>query len=58
MYREGPIMANTAFVKTGVLDDAVEFESTLPRVEVYICNRPPWVQQISNAQQIDGQPAI
>jgi hypothetical protein len=58
LYREGPILPDTAFIKTGVLDDVVDFENMLPTVEAYTCNRPLWVQAIPNAHQNKHQPTL
>lgn len=58
MWREGPILDEHAFVKTGVLDDVAEFEKIVPTMEAYVCNKTEWIKSIKGAAQVERQPEI
>ncbi|KAF2430995.1 hypothetical protein EJ08DRAFT_611616 [Tothia fuscella] len=58
LFREGPILPDTIIIKTGVLDDAVDFENLKPMGEAYTCNRPEWVTHRVGEQYVGAPPGL
>lgn len=51
LWREGDAFPGMKVIKAGVLDDANALENAKPGVELFVAERPGWVQGIPGADE-------
>jgi hypothetical protein len=51
LYRETKTYGPNKIIKTGILDNASDFEARTPAAEIFTESRPEWVTEIPGASQ-------